>query len=445
MPPPPPPSKPPPLPPGASSNPFGDASPEANSPVSSNPFGDNNDSEGTAYSSAPPRPPRPSTSNRPSSPIKPAKPPKNPLEVLPPDSSYLTEKTMRSSDIFSSTGQTEALSTMKTAQGDSSNLIYHKVTFSVFWWVLTIFIHSLQFSILLTVGYGSLGPGAFAICLLLAIGVAVLLLASRMYVTKSRLSSFRNAQRNDGVVTPDDEKDIVQDRAVYCVASAAVMEGILFAVYTTVTAGSTLKNNGFYEDGTMLQTLRFASVTLLAFHRILRPANRLDPVRTFLELEVVAVCWDALDGSTLYQLFSEDLDIGRTFYNAIRVLMAFWYVSVGIRIAVMTLAHCTPDTAAYQRVLTAPLALDSQPTVDRTFQGLRLRASVIMVMSLADLYAIAIRLTLWVRGQLEEQPIQQEMALKNILFLASMSGAYSYYMNTTARDWNSREIFMCIM
>jgi len=68
-----------------------------------------------------------------------------------------------------------------------------------------------------------------------------------------------------------------------------------------------------------------------------------------------------------------------------------------------------------------------------------------MVMSLADMYAIAVRLTLWAQGRLDTLPIQQEMALKNLLFLASMSGAYSYYVNTTARDWNSREIFMGIM
>ena len=50
----------------------------------------------------------------------------------------------------------------------------------------------------------------------------------------------------------------------------------------------------------LLQTLRFASITLLSFHRIVRPANRYDPLRTILELEVVCVCWDALDGIDIY-------------------------------------------------------------------------------------------------------------------------------------------------
>lgn len=181
---------------------------------------------------------------------------------------------LRPSEVLSSR-PTEVVSSKELARGDSNNMIYHKITFSVLWWVLTIIFHALQFSILLTVGYDSLGTSAFAICLLLALGVVALLLAARWLVVKSRLSSSRNAQRNDGVVTPDDEKDIVDDRAVYCVAGAAMLEGVLFAVYTTVTAGSTLRKHGFYEDGTMLQTLRFASITLLAFHRILRPANRL--------------------------------------------------------------------------------------------------------------------------------------------------------------------------
>lgn len=37
------------------------------------------------------------------------------------------------------------------------------------------------------------------------------------------------------------------------------------------------------------QILSFASITLYGFHRLLRPSNRLDPLRTVLELEAVNV------------------------------------------------------------------------------------------------------------------------------------------------------------
>ena len=71
---------------------------------------------------------------------------------------------------------------------------------------------------------------------------------------------------------------------------------------------------GFVTKGTVIQTLNFASILFLAVHRVIRPANRADPMRTLLELEVVSVCWDALDGSTLYQLLdSLDLDPGFRF------------------------------------------------------------------------------------------------------------------------------------
>lgn len=84
------------------------------------------------------------------------------------------------------------------------------------------------------------------------------------------------------------------------------------------------------------------------------------------------MCWDALDGSTLYELL-ENKDLPTSIDNAIRLLMGFWYLSVGGRVAVMFLTHLTPTSRGYNFVLPPPLALDPQPTVDRTLQGLRLR------------------------------------------------------------------------
>lgn len=90
------------------------------------------------------------------------------------------------------------------------------------------------------------------------------------------------------------------------------------------------------------------------------------------QLEVVTVCWDAIDGSTLFELL--DLStINSTTEDAIRFLMAFWYFSVGVRMAIMFMTQLSPTSTGYQLVVTPPLQLAPQPTVDRTLQGLRLR------------------------------------------------------------------------
>ena len=97
------------------------------------------------------------------------------------------------------------------------------------------------------------------------------------------------------------------------------------------------------------------------------------------------MCWDAIDGSTLFELLDtgtnngmDDGNLDTTAWNtstqaAARFLMAFWYFSVGIRMTVMTLTHLTPSHWLYQHLLSLPLAMSPQPTVDRTLAGLRLR------------------------------------------------------------------------
>lgn len=89
-------------------------------------------------------------------------------------------------------------------------------------------------------------------------------------------------------------------------------------------------------------------------------------------MEVVAVCWDAIDGSTVYELL-DGATIQPALASAARVLMAVWYVSVGFRMFLMCMTHLAPNNPVYQRLTTLPLQLAPQPTVDRTLQGLRLR------------------------------------------------------------------------
>ena len=146
------------------------------------------------------------------------------------------------------------------------------------------------------------------------------------------------------------------------------------------------------------------------------------------------MCWDALDGSTLYQLLSEG-QLNEDYDTAARVMMVFWYLSVGFRMAFMMLAHLGPADKLYGLVLSPPLTLAPQPTVDRTLQALRLRSEVILVMGAAEFFAASLRISLWVNGHLINNSLQQEMAIKNVLFLASVYGAYSMWTSTKERNW----------
>lgn len=152
------------------------------------------------------------------------------------------------------------------------------------------------------------------------------------------------------------------------------------------------------------------------------------------QLEVVTVCWDALDGSTLYQLISEG-QLPTDYDTAARVMMVFWYISVGFRMAFMMLSHLGPSSKLYRLILSPPLTLATQPTVDRTLQSLRLRSEVIIVMGAAEFFAASLRISLWINGYLRNNSLQQEMAIKNVLFLGSVYNAYSMWTTAKDRSW----------
>jgi len=170
--------------------------------------------------------------------------------------------------------------------GQPNNPIYHLNRYSESWLFLFLVMHTGQFALLLTVGYEALSTGAFIIVTFLVVMVALLALASRFFVTKHRLSASRNLAYNNNQLSPKDEADVVSDSAVHCLACAAILEGLAYAIYVAVCSGNgnKLNTSGFYTEDTLLQSLRFASITLLCLHRVLRPANRLDPMRTVLEV-----------------------------------------------------------------------------------------------------------------------------------------------------------------
>lgn len=275
------------------------------------------------------------------------------------------------------------------------------------------------------------------------VAVPLLLLAARMLVTKTRSRDGKRCAY-PSPSAPEEEADAIPDLAIYLVAGAAVLEGFSLALYSTSVAGHQRAGDG----NAVLQALRFASITLLCFHRVLRPANRVDPLRTVMELEVVSVCWDALDGSTLYELIASNgadpslRPLSAAALSAARCLMGFWYATVGLRLTFMFFTHLSPASLVYSRfylpLIGSPLEFSKLPTVDRTMQAMRLRAVVVMAMAAAEVYASALRIALWAQGSLGRT--QQEMTLKNITFLISAYSAYSMWTGVTSRDWNSREL-----
>lgn len=61
------------------------------------------------------------------------------------------------------------------------------------------------------------------------------------------------------------------------------------------------------------------------------------------------------------------------------------------------------------------------------------RSTVILVMAFAEFYAAAVRVLLWSRGQLNA--LQQEMTIKNFLFLSTFYSAYYMRVSADNRDW----------
>ena len=57
-----------------------------------------------------------------------------------------------------------------------------------------------------------------------------------------------------------------------------------------------------YNIYTHVHICRFGTLSFLAFHRIIRPANRIDPMRTVMELEVISICWVRYNWYCLYSV-----------------------------------------------------------------------------------------------------------------------------------------------
>ena len=136
------------------------------------------------------------------------------------------------------------------------------------WFWFAILFHCAQFSILLTIAYKMISPLGIFVCTALAFVVIILLLYAKFKVILNKESGIADLNRRK-IFEPEDEKDEISDQAIYALALAAFLEGVLFAVYACLTSGydHKLDRDGYYTRNLLLQTLRFASINLLAFHR----------------------------------------------------------------------------------------------------------------------------------------------------------------------------------
>jgi hypothetical protein len=323
---------------------------------------------------------------------------------------------------------------------DRLDLLYSKNYFSVLWVLISVAAHSAQFYLLLDVAWHALKGYQRTSLIILASLVPVLLLSSTAFV---RTRKVKATTKYTDLLTPDDETDEVKDVAIWLLVAATVVESVSFAALTAACANdyASFHAKGYHSQQTMIQILQFGAVTFYALHRCVRPANRCDPLRTMFELEVVSVCWDALDGASIFELIF-DLNVQGQMTlpieYALRVLLCWWYVSVGVRTSVMLISHLPPDRLGYKIVMTQPLKLAPEPTVDRTLQALRLRSLVTTVMSFAELYAAGLRIAIWSKHQLSQ--LQMEMCIKNLAFCYTIYGASEMYNTTKRRDWNTREL-----
>jgi hypothetical protein len=154
-----------------------------------------------------------------------------------------------------------------------------------------------------------------------------------------------------------------------------------------------------------------------------------------------------MDGASLYELLTNSSNshdtsseasqnISSDVDAAARFLMCFWYFSIGIRVSLLFCSHLSPSSSLYRFIQTTPFSHSPEPTVDRTVTAIQFKSYITISMAFAQFFAAGLRLTLWIRGQLNNT--QQGMMVKNILFFSPVGTAIMWSMSASARNWNSR-------
>lgn len=138
------------------------------------------------------------------------------------------------------------------------------------------------------VGHSALPPFALIVVVGLSIITPILLIIARCYIPKKKYQMCSND------VSIENETDNISDNVIYILCAAILTEVLAFAMYPAISSGKLEANHskldtdrGLYSYGTISQILTFTAILLSAFYRIIRPANRLDPFRTIMEVSII--------------------------------------------------------------------------------------------------------------------------------------------------------------
>jgi hypothetical protein len=142
--------------------------------------------------------------------------------------------------------------------------MYHSTHFGVEWTYVTLLLHLLQFSFLLSLGFEALPLASSIVLLLLVVAVPGLLLLARHSTDKHPKSldwSYLS------IKSPEQETDGVPDRVVLLLSLAALLQGAsyaLFSISSTSDSDGTISETGFKSYETMTQVLLATSLLYFA-------------------------------------------------------------------------------------------------------------------------------------------------------------------------------------
>jgi hypothetical protein len=181
----------------------------------------------------------------------------------------------------------------------------------------------------------------------------------------------------------------VTDSALYFFITATVTFGVAHGIFLYGTAHGTavLSTDEFWGVHMLMMSSHSIAVILYSIHRILRPSDRGDPLRTILELEAVDVCLNALDGCNLMYL-DEVVMIGSHLTLFCRIVGVAWFIFVAIQVSALFLVHTPRGELKICNVVIVSLDLSIK---ERIRSALRFRAFVVCLSVPAELSSICAR------------------------------------------------------
>jgi hypothetical protein len=265
---------------------------------------------------------------------------------------------------------------------------------------------------------------ASTVILLACASVGFLLRAYRRHI-KIRSPPWWSRKAISSVV---EETDDVSTEAVTALIWAA---GALCMLLSAFTLFLLPRLGGLGGDalGWATATFYVAGITFYAFHRILRPADRYDPLRTILELEAVEVCMDAVDMAACFSLGVAAAQAGHdALATAALVVTVVWIQGSGLRIAILYLAH-VPMRRLYCGLSSRPESRQARANngtprdcpryLLRSGAALRLRALTNGVFVAGEVASLGVRGTFALRDGLGGlSGTDTDLALKNLACIA---------------------------